>query len=293
MRNPDSSITRRRFLQVLGAGVALTASGGAGYVYASRIEPEMLVIEHIHLRLPRLDPAFNGYRLVQISDIHMDHRHMTRERLLGIVSLINAQQPDFVIMTGDFVTRGKATDYADSVVLPLRELRAREGVAAVLGNHDHWTGAHAVRQMISASGMIDLNNHVHTQVRGGAQLHIAGVDDVWENQHRLDKVLDDLPADGAAILLAHEPDFADESAATGRFDLQLSGHTHGGQCVLPGGRMPILPVLGHKYPSGLYRVGDMWQYTNRGLGMVWFPQIRFNCRPEISVFTLQAGQVLK
>ncbi|MCC6614858.1 MAG: metallophosphoesterase [Anaerolineae bacterium] len=282
-------MTRRKFLQLTGAGLALAATGGAGYVYASRIEPERLVVEHISLSLPRLDPAFDGYRLVQISDIHMDHRHMTRDRLLGIVSLVNAQQPDFVVMTGDFVTRGKAADYAESIVPSLRELRARDGIAAVLGNHDHWVSAAAVRQMISASNLIDLNNRAHSVTRGGAQLHISGVDDVWENQHRLNQVLDALPADGAAILLAHEPDFADESAATERFDLQLSGHTHGGQCVLPGGGMPILPELGHKYPSGLYQVGDMWQYTNRGLGMTWFPQVRFNCRPEISVFTLHSA----
>ncbi|MBE0690846.1 MAG: metallophosphoesterase [Anaerolineae bacterium] len=290
MKNPNGYMTRRRFLQLAGAGLALTATGGAGYVYASRIEPERLAIEHISLRLPHLDPAFDGYRLIQISDVHMDHRHMTRDRLLGVVSLVNAQQPDFVVVTGDFVTRGNAADYADSVVIPLRELRTRDGAAAVLGNHDHWASASAVRQMIADAGLIDLNNRVHTKVRGGAQFHITGVDDIWENHHRLDRVLDALPLDGAAILLAHEPDFADESAATARFDLQLSGHTHGGQCVLPGGAMPILPELGHKYPSGLYRVGDMWQYTNRGLGMTWFPQVRFNCRPEISVFTLRAGR---
>jgi len=289
MKSLNGSLTRRRFLQLMGTGLALTATGGAGYVYASRIEPELLAVEHIHLSLPRLDPTFDGYRLIQISDVHMDHRHMTRDRLLGIVSLINAQQPDFVVVTGDFVTRGNAAVYADSVVTPLRELRTRDGAAAILGNHDHWAGAFAVRQMIADADLIDVNNGVHTIRRGGAQLHIAGVDDIWENQQRLDRVLDALPSDGAALLLAHEPDFADESAATERFDLQLSGHTHGGQCVLPGGAMPILPELGHKYPSGLYQVGDMWQYTNRGLGMTWFPQVRFNCRPEISVFTLRSG----
>lgn len=285
----QSFLSRRRFLQLsaLTAGAALV--GGAGWVYANKIEPDMLVVEHVALRLPRLHPAFDGYRIVQISDIHMDHKHMTRERLAGIVSLVNTQQPDFVAVTGDFVTRGRAQDYAPSLIAPLRALTARDGAAGVLGNHDYWTGANVIREVIAQSGMIDLNNDAHTIRRGDAQLHIAGVDDVWENRHRLDRVLDKLPHDGAAILLAHEPDFADESAASGRIDLQLSGHSHGGQCVMPGGAMPILPALGEKYPSGLYKVGDLWQYTNRGLGMVWFPQVRFNCRPEITVYTLSAG----
>jgi hypothetical protein len=118
-------------------------------------------------------------------------------------------------------------------------------------------------------------------------LHIAGVDDVWEEHARLDMVLEQLPADGAAILLAHEPDFADESAATGRFDLQLSGHSHGGQVIYPFGGPPILPTYAKKYPVGRYQVSGMIQYTNRGLGMIP-PHVRFNCRPEITVFTLSA-----
>jgi predicted MPP superfamily phosphohydrolase len=129
---------------------------------------------------------------------------------------------------------------------------------------------------------------VHTLERGGSLLHIAGVDDVWERQDRLDLVLDRLPAEGGAILLAHEPDFADTSAATGRFDLQISGHSHGGQVIAPFAGPLRLPHLGRKYPLGLYRVGDMLQYTNRGVGMV-YPYVRFNCRPEITLFTLRAA----
>jgi predicted MPP superfamily phosphohydrolase len=96
-----------------------------------------------------------------------------------------------------------------------------------------------------------------------------------------------LPAEGCAILLAHEPDCADDSAATGRFDLQISGHSHGGQVSLPLIGPPVLPYLAQKYPSGLYQVGQMFQYTNRGVGMTP-PYVRLNCRPEITVFTLES-----
>jgi predicted MPP superfamily phosphohydrolase len=113
------------------------------------------------------------------------------------------------------------------------------------------------------------------------------VDDIWEGAPRLDEVTAQLSDNGAAILLAHEPDFADTSAATGRFDLQLSGHTHGGQVVLPFMGAPILPYLGRKYGSGLYKVGEMLQYTNRGVGMARLP-IRINCPPEITLFVLES-----
>jgi predicted MPP superfamily phosphohydrolase len=133
-----------------------------------------------------------------------------------------------------------------------------------------------------------LTNAVHTIVRGDARLHIAGMDDMVHGHPDLNKVLAALPKDGCAILLSHAPDFADESAPTGRFDLQISGHTHGGQ-VLPPIIGPLyLPKGGKKYYAGLYQVGSMLQYTNRGVGMVP-PYIRINCRPEITVFTLQAG----
>jgi predicted MPP superfamily phosphohydrolase len=111
------------------------------------------------------------------------------------------------------------------------------------------------------------------------------VDDIWEGDVRLEEVIAQLDDHSAAILMAHEPDYADTSAAAGKFDLQLSGHTHGGQIAIPFLGPPILPYLGRKYHTGLYKVGDMFQYTNRGVGMARLP-LRFNCRPEITVFVL-------
>lgn len=111
-----------------------------------------------------------------------------------------------------------------------------------------------------------------------------------EGRDQLGAVLDGLPGGGAAILLAHEPDFADVSAATGRFDLQLSGHTHGGQVGIPILRRPILPAFSQRYVSGLHRVGGMTLYVNRGLGFVHL-RLRFLCRPEITVLTLRSPLV--
>jgi len=258
----------------------------AAYYYAHQIEPARFEVVARSLRLPRLSPEFDGYRLVQISDIHMNG-FMTGDRLASVADHVNAQQPDLIALTGDFVTRN-AGRHADALIAGLRRLQAPDGVLAVLGNHDHWNGAPYIASLLEQGGVTCLRNQVRTVTRSGASLHVAGVDDYWERCARIEDVLAALPADGAAILLAHEPDYADLSAATGRFDLQLSGHTHGGQVVIPFLRPPVLPHYGHRYPSGLYRVGTMWQYTNRGVGMA-SPRFRFNCRPEITLFTLLSG----
>ena len=259
---------------------ALAGIAGLGALaYARRIEPGVVDVKPLRLALKRLDPAFDGFRIVHIGDIHWG-RWMDGARLATIIALVNAQGPDLVAITGDFVSEFGSYDSA-ALAAALRGLRSREATVAVLGNHDYWgpRGADPVRRLLS--------NAVCTLRRGDAALHIAGVDDVVFQRARLDRVLAALPADGAAILLAHEPDFADISAATGRFDLQLSGHSHGGQVRLPWLGAPILPKHGHRYPDGLYWVNGMLQHTTRGLGVANLP-VRFNCRPEIAVITLRA-----
>jgi uncharacterized protein len=276
--------SRRTFLKLSLAGTVLAPP--LGLAYARYIEPAWVDVESVPLWLPRLHPAFDGYRVAHISDIHLDS-WLGIDRLREIIQTINSLQVDLVVMTGDFVT-STLSAYYEQYAESLRQFIAYDGVMAVLGNHDHWMNAAYVRRLLADGGVRNVSNNVHSIQRGDAQLHIAGVDDVWEQQDRLDIVLDKLPDEGAAILLAHEPDYADESAAVNRFDLQLSGHTHGGQVYLPFFGAPILPMLGFKYPRGLYRVGTMYQYTNRGIGMI-APTVRFNCRPEITLLTLHVG----
>lgn len=285
---PQKILSRRAFLQLtLKSALTTVVAGTGGALYASKVEPDWLEVNQVRLTLPRLAPALHGYRLLQISDIHMDG-WMTRARLMHIVEIVNEQQPDTVAITGDFVTYDPAEAYAADLIAALSQLKPRHATVAVLGNHDYWTNAAVIREVIRDSGIVDLNNDVFSVQDGNGVLHFAGVDDIWEKHARLDTVLDKLPADGAAILLAHEPDFADTTAKAGRFDLQISGHSHGGQIVLPLLGPPVLPYLARKYPLGRYQVGNMLQYTNRGLGMV-SPQVRFNCRPEITVFILETG----
>lgn len=277
-------LSRRAFLKLGVAStleITLLGLGGLGYAY--KIEPGWVEVKSIPLTLPRLTLKFDGYRIVQISDIHMDG-WMTHARLAEIVELVNRQRPDIVAITGDFFSYTPKR-FAKNMVAALSDLAPRDATVAVLGNHDHWTDPSVVREVIGESGILNVSNAVHTLYRDDTMLHVAGVDDVWESQDRLDLVLEKLSGEGAAILLAHEPDFADVSARTGRFDLQLSGHSHGGQVILPFRGPLVLPRYARKYPVGCYQVGGMIQYTNRGLGMI-SPRIRFNCRPEITVFTL-------
>lgn len=273
-----------------GAAVVLGSAALAGvgaWAYARYVEPGRIDVTALSLGLRRLAPDFDGYRIVQLSDLHVDGV-MTRERLAQIVSLANAQSPDLVVVTGDFVSHRIAFN-ADDLIIPLCELTARDAKVAVMGNHDQLEHLTMVRRVVAESGLNNLSNEVHTLRRGAASLHIAGVDSMYRQRARLDLVMNQLPDDGAAILLAHEPDFADVSAATGRFDLQLSGHSHGGQVRLPLLFRLGLPHYGERYVIGLHLVGDMLLYVNRGLGTTSMP-IRLNCRPEITVITLLAAQ---
>lgn len=241
-------------------------------------------VNHLRLDLPYLPTAFDGYRLTQISDLHLG-TWLDREKLLAAIEQVNGTDPDLIAITGDFVTY-----YSDRFLIDLEDslcrLRARDGILAILGNHDHWTEPTRIRACLNACGIHVLQNQVVALKRGEARLHIAGLDDVMVGKDDLDQVLSALPSEQVSILLAHEPDIADRTSSTGRFALQLSGHSHGGQINLPGLGSLYLPSYGKKYPAGLQQVNGMLLYTNSGLGTAEI-QFRFNSRPEIAVFTLK------
>lgn len=252
-------------------------------------EADNIEIVPQRFRLPRLPRAFHHYHMVQISDIHMGSG-MTPERFAHIVDLVNAQQPDLIVITGDFVTTQPIDIHLPVLQQHLSRLRAHDGVVAVLGNHDHHCDPTAVRRLLAQSNIIEVGNTHHTLRRGADQLHIAGVDDHYFGQDRMEDLLETLPEEGCAVLLAHEPDYADISAATGRFDLQLSGHSHAGQIAPPGIGILYLPKLCRKYPVGRYQLGRMIQYTNRGLGTVII-KVRIGARPEITTIMLESPHI--
>lgn len=251
---------------------------------------DWLQVETVRVKLPRLSRVFSGFRLALISDIHMGG-WMNRARFQQVVDRVASQQPDVLLITGDFLFGRRFPDvgrqWIEDLADGLSPLAASVPSFAVLGNHDYWTNPAAVREMLHRSGITDLTNAVSTLRRGGETLHLCGVDDIKVGDVQLDKVVAQLNDNSAAILLVHEPDYADTSAATGKFDLQVSGHSHGGQIVVPFLGPPVLPRTGRKYHTGLYKVGTMFQYTTRGVGMDRFA-FRFNCPAEISMLTLES-----
>ncbi len=277
-------MVRRDALKVL---LSLAAGGAVLPFYARWVEPNWIQVQSLRIRIPGLDPAFHGMTVVHTSDLHLDGVWGTPERLASWVERIQALRPDAVVVTGDWVTTTAGLKVLERAAPVLARLRAPMGVFGVLGNHDHWADPHAVRQALRAAGVRELKNETHVWEIGRARLALVGLDDPWSRPPRWEEVARLAPNGMPAIILVHEPDFADQVARLGRFSLQLSGHSHGGQVKIPGVGAPFLPLHGQKYPEGLYRIGRMTLYTNRGLGMVP-PRIRLFARPEITHITLAA-----
>ncbi len=236
------------------------------------------LVERVAVPIAGLPAALDGFTFVHLSDIH--HSFIVPLAVIEhVVALTNGLQPRAVFVTGDYVTNSAA--FAAPCARALAALRAPLGVYAILGNHDYWTDAAAVSRQLRENGIPVLLNEARPLVPG---LWVAGVDDPWAGQPDLNKALAPIPADAGVILLAHEPDFADQ-VHDQRVVLQLSGHSHGGQIRLPILRRPLLPHLAWRYYEGLERAGNLWIYVNRGLGTMQ-PPLNFTCRPEVTVLRL-------
>ncbi len=283
-----SLLTRRQFLKLsIGSTFAGIASLGATTVDAIAVEPRMLSLERVEFHLRRLPPAFDGLRIVQLSDFH--HSAYTGDaEVRASVDLANALRPDLVVLTGDFVSAVQSDRHAEPCARLLAMLSAPLGVLGIMGNHDYWADGELIRSTMRAHNIPLLLNDAVPIERDGARLWLAGIEDVWMGRHDLARALHSVPPGEATILLAHEPDFADE-AAHYPVDLQLSGHSHGGQVRLPVVGPLVLPEYGEKYTMGRYRVGDLQLYTTRGIGLIP-PPLRLNCAPEVTEITLRAGE---
>jgi predicted MPP superfamily phosphohydrolase len=262
------------------AGVELGAFAlGGAYTF---VEPRWLAVERLTIRLPNWPPALHGLTIAQISDLHYGVFSNTGNTPRAVNAVL-ALEPDLIVVTGDYVLL--SAHHAGPCAAKLARLRAPLGVFTILGNHDHWTDAAIVSRALMDAGLPLLRNEGRLIESNREAFWLAGVDDVWERHADLDKALAGAPKDVPRILLAHEPDYADYVAADGHVSLQLSGHSHGGQVRLPFLGAPVTPYLGIKYPHGLYRIGSLQLYTNRGIGVI-APPVRFNCRPEVTLITL-------
>lgn len=252
-----------------------------------KFNPNEITITNIPIKLSRLSPEFENFRIVQISDFHLG-TWFDKSALLHVVSVVNQLEPDLIAITGDFISYDPS-GYAHFLIEALSQLIAKKAKVAVLGNHDYYGDPDIIREVLRASNIHELNNQIYPLHINSSQLYFAGIDDHIAKKDNINMLIEHIPDETATILLAHEPDYADISAQTGKFDLQLSGHSHGGQICLPYLGSIYLPPLGRKYPSGIYNINGMILYTNRGLGASWL-RFRYKCPPEISVFTLHVGQ---
>jgi predicted MPP superfamily phosphohydrolase len=250
---------------------------------AALAEPFKLSVEHHRISLRRLPPVLDGLRVVQLSDIH--HSPFTgSDQIKHAVETANSLAPDIVALTGDYVSHER--EYAAPCAEMLGRLRARYGVYAVLGNHDHWTDAPLITDLFRAEGIRVLINEGMRFEQKGAAFWLAGVDDTMVGLEDLPLALAGARDDEMKLLLAHNPIIL-RRAARARVDLVLSGHTHGGQVAWRSERgasgrprRRLLRGLGHRAETQIY--------VTRGLGTSILP-IRYGCPPEVSLLELRSA----
>jgi len=278
-----ASSERRRFLLTAsgGAAVGTTAVLGIVGLKGARRMPEVVEVE---VPIKGLPEAFDGYHIVQLSDVHVGET-IDKDFILPIVERVTSLSPDLVVLTGDLVDG--SVDALRDDVSPLAYLRAPDGVFCVTGNHEYYSGVETWCAHFRELGMTVLNNQHQVIERRGKRLLLAGVTDRHEGHkwpgHASDPkaALAGAPAHDARILLAHQPKSAFEASALG-YDLQLSGHTHGGQFF------PWNLFVGLVQPvvKGLAQVNGMWVYVNRGT-CYWGPPLRSFVPPEITSLKLK------
>lgn len=278
------------FHWVASLGMAVIALAMAyGYAFGQR----ELRTTHVALPFPGW-PAGRPLRVAQISDIHVG-QNLNAAQLRRFVSGVNAASPDLICITGD-IADSPLADYPAFFPI-LGELRARFGVYAILGNHDHYAGAEVVTEALERwTNCVVLRDTAVTVDLDGARLHVIGLDDRgrdWargvQSDSRLGELLDEAPSDVPVLLLCHRPDIFHHAAAR-RVPLTLSGHTHGGQLAVPwfGRRLRNLAEFITPFDRGLYRNGESHLYVNCGLGVTG-QRIRLFTPREITVFQLGAA----
>lgn len=249
-----------------------------------RNEMRWLTVERTTVPIARLPESLEGTTIVQLTDLHL--RPFTQiEHIERAVFLANSLKPDIIVLTGDYVWHD-AEDILD-LTPALAKLNAKKGVFSILGNHEHKTDPVLITETFEKAGIPVFRNQGIDLTIGKALLYLAGIDDGWLGNPDIKQTLDAHRGDTPVILMAHEPDMIDWYADDTRINLQLSGHTHGGQIQSAGNKPLVRPFLGRKYVQGLHKVNESWVYTSRGIGTTGIP-LRRNCSPEITHITLVA-----
>lgn len=259
-----------------GLGFGLSAYG----VWVRARRPQ---VRRIEVPVRDLPAPLDGYRIAQLSDLHIGGL-LPKRRAAGWVRAANAERPDLVALTGDYVTNGVL--FHEDIAETVGGLAAADAVVAVLGNHDYFGEGEPLASLLRARGVLLLRNERHTVQRGGAALEVAGVDDTWTRRADVDRTMRGWDGSRPLIALSHDPalfpDFARHGAA-----LVLSGHTHWGQLGVPfAARRYNLARRVFRFAAGIYREGSSTLYVSPGLGTTG-PPIRFGSAPEITILVLR------
>ncbi len=277
-------ITRRRLLK---GGVGAITGGAGLYGYARLIEPHWLEVTRHDMALRDLPERWVGRRLVHVTDLHLGRR-VDPDYLRGSMRAVVALSPEIVAISGDLVDQERPESIRDIANLLAPVVESGPRVIASLGNHDYGWGwkrttfAEEMAGVLRDAGVAVLRNE-RVEVDG---LHVLGMDDLWAGRYRPEAAIAGLPSGAPAIALSHNPDTVDTPGWAGFSGWVLAGHTHGGQCKPPFLPPPVLPVENRRYTAGRFDLtGGRTMYISRGVGHV--KPVRFNCRPELALFTLR------
>lgn len=277
--SPPSRFSRRRALALIGGGTAACLAD------ALWIEPAILTITRQDITNAKLPSGLDGLKICFLSDFHFVPGK-DNGLLEKTIAAVLGEKPDLIALGGDYVAD------SDAVMNPLLEglgkLRAKHGIFAVMGNHDGWTGDSAtIRRRFEKTGISFLINRNSQISIGGDILAVAGTDFVWKGEPDPARTLKGIGKNTPILALVHEPDYFDTMTAHREILLQVSGHTHGGQCRVPLlGLAPIKVKYGEKYVYGEFSRGNSRLFVTRGVGMTGL-RVRFSCPPELAVLTLR------
>lgn len=273
-------ISRRSALGVIGIG----APSG---LWAAAIEPNLLSITREELHLPRWPKALDGFRIAQVTDVH--YRPGRDDKLISkLHTALGEEKPDLIAVTGDYVINDPSS--LPEFCRAIKGIMATHGAIASPGNHDRWhCNTNSLKVQIEAAGMSYLSNAgTNLQIKG-ERIFVNGLDSIWGGRPDPTKAWKGHQKDDPVLSLVHEPDPFDELYQSHPLDLQLSGHTHGGQCRVPLiGYAPAKVKYGRKFIYGHFQKGDSQLFVGRGIGTVGV-RVRFACAPELVILTLRAS----